>query len=121
MIRVNKLKEVGSMKTRAIVLLASLCLPFLACGPEVEKKPVAAPAAGAGIHPTAAWIMACRTSNGGFGCFPGDSAYVSRTGMAVEALYGLGALRSLPEREATVKWLQGMQQPDGGFIERGDF
>lgn len=74
-----------------------------------------------GPHPTVTWILACRAGQGGFGCFPGDSAFVSRTGMALDALAELGELENLPQREPLIVWLKGMQQPDGGFLEAADF
>jgi prenyltransferase beta subunit len=104
--------------------LSILCLILSAllsaCG--APQQPAAeTPADPAGVHPTVAWIMACRAENGGFGCFPGDSAFVSRTGMAIDALYQLGELRGMPDPEKTISYLLGMQRDDGGFIERENY
>ncbi len=101
------------------------CIFLFACGQMVEKedKQTTAPAAAMpeGAHPTLAWIEACRVPGAGWGCYPGDSSFVSRTGMAVDALYKLGALRKLEDTNVIVSWLQGMQQSDGGFLERRDY
>lgn len=70
-----------------------------------------------GAHPTVSWILACRAGQGGFGWFPGDSAFTSTTGMAVEALAKLGALENLGGRDSLVLWLQNRQGADGGFSE----
>jgi len=106
------------------VTLLLLALAILCCGAPKDERP-AAPEKGlsapSGPHPTVAWILACRVGQGGFGCFPGDSAFVSRTGMAVDALAELGELESLPHRESLVGWLKAQQQPDGGFLEAADF
>ena len=107
-----------------IRLVASILLLVLfSCGAPGEKpgESPAGPGPTGGPHPTVAWILACRAPQGGFGCFPGDSAFVSRTGMALEALADLGALESLGDRQATVGWLMGQQQADGGFLEARDF
>jgi len=73
------------------------------------------------LHPTAQWVLACRVGNTGFGCYPGDNAFTSRTGMALETLGILGALRNLRSKSALLEWLHSRQQPDGGFLEAEDF
>ncbi len=93
-------------------ILAALCLLLAGCASQNTPSDTSALA-----HPTAQWILACRVGNGGFGCYPGDSAFTSRTGMALEALEALGALESLPQRDSLVAWLQARQQKDGGFLE----
>ncbi|MEA1997205.1 MAG: prenyltransferase/squalene oxidase repeat-containing protein, partial [Gemmatimonadota bacterium] len=115
-------------------MLVSLAMMLTVCkGPEEEQVGTArsevAPvveSAGKGKpagkkHPTKAWILACRVHGRGFGCFPGDSAFVTRTGMACEALDEMGELESLPGKEELVAWLKSRQQPDGGFLEAGDY
>ncbi len=97
-----------------------VCLVFITCGGPAEKSAVQTWAPG-GAHPTLKWIEACRVPGQGYGCYPGDSSFVSRTGMAVEALFQLGALRQLQDTDAIVSWLQGMQQSDGGFLEHNDY
>jgi len=109
-----------------VILLVSLVAPaFLSCSGAVDRAGRDSRAgdagAAAGLHPTAAWILACRAGPGGFGCYPGDSAFTSRTGMALEALDDLGELERLEHREELVAWLQARQQPDGGFHEASDF
>ncbi len=89
-------------------------------GSRPEGKP-SEPEAVAGEHPTVAWIQACRVDGEGFGCFPGDSSFVTRTGMACEALDGMGELDNLKDKESIVDWLKSTQQPDGGFIHARDF
>ncbi|MFC2076786.1 prenyltransferase/squalene oxidase repeat-containing protein [candidate division KSB1 bacterium] len=74
-----------------------------------------------GTHPTVKWILACRVGAGGFGCYPGDSAFTSRTGMALEALSDLGFLPELAERDSLIAWLQARQGEDGGFLEAPGF
>jgi prenyltransferase beta subunit len=107
---------------KVLGILAIMIVSLSGCSGAVERGGAekGAPAA-EGLHPVAAWILACRVGQGGFGCFPGDSAFVSRTGMACEALAGLGLLESLPGRDSLVAWIRGMQQPDGGFLEGRDF
>ncbi|MBN2289848.1 MAG: terpene cyclase/mutase family protein [Candidatus Glassbacteria bacterium] len=105
---------------RRLCLIVALATALLA-GCRKERPGEVVPAREPGLHPTAAWILACRVEGEGFGCFPGDSAFVSRTGMAVEALAGLGELGRLQEAGSLVFWLKGRQQPDGGFLEARDF
>ena len=106
-----------------IFYLLTVAVMFLltGCGgsqPGVEPvKPVQI----TGEHPTVAWILACRVEGEGFGCFPGDSAFVTRTGMACEALAEMGEPGNLPDKESIVSWLKSKQQPDGGFIEAHDY
>ena len=101
--------------------LIMVIILFMLTGCERERpgaepgKPVA------GIHPTVSWILACRVDGEGFGCYPGDSAFVSRTGMACQALAGMGELDNLKDKETIIDWLKSKQQPDGGFIEARDF
>ncbi len=113
------------MKRLTCLPLMLICLIFVACGGQSDKSAVepqaSAQTAPGGIHPTVAWIGACRVPGGGYGCYPGDSSFVSRTGMAVDALYQLGVLRKLENTNEIVSWLQGMQQEDGGFLERHDY
>ncbi len=99
---------------QVLLLLTVLVVCLAACGPRAASSE--APA-----HPTAEWLLACRAGTGGFGWYPGDSAFTSCTGMALEALAELDELERLEGREALVAWLQERQQPDGGFIERGDY
>ncbi len=73
------------------------------------------------MHPTAAWVLACRVEGQGFGCFPGDSAFTTRTGMALEILAELGELESLTDRDQLIAWLNSRQQPDGGFMEQSGY
>ena len=113
------------MKYLLFVLFAVLSLSFIQCSPgsapEVSNtKPAGQPEL-SGEHPTVSWILACRVRGQGFGEFPGDSAFVSRTGMALDALAEMGELAKLTNRAEIVGWLQGMQQSDGGFIEHPDF
>lgn len=72
-------------------------------------------------HPTVDWILACRVDNGGFGCYPGDSAFTTRTGMALEALDKLGALENLKHKDSLAAWIKSRQRPDGGFIESENY
>lgn len=106
------------------IIFLLIVITMLSCtAPESERveKLEKGRTAAEGTHPTLTWILACRVGQGGFGCFPGDSAFVSRTGMAVDALAELGRLENLPQRESLIGWLKGMQQPDGGFLEAADF
>lgn len=105
----------------ALPVCAVLALLLSCNGPAVDKTAVPSAPPESGIHPTVAWIRACRVDNGGFGCFPGDSAFTSRTGMALEALAALGALDSLDAKDELIAWLKARQQPDGGFIEADDY
>ncbi len=108
-------------------MLASLCAILalaLSCSHPTGQQdgaPVESAAAPAAVHPSVAWILACRAGNGGFGCYPGDSAFTSRTGMALEALQALGALEGLEGKDELIAWLRARQQPDGGFIEAADY
>ena len=106
------------------IIFLLLVITMLSCpapeGERVEKLEKGKTAA-EGPHPTVTWILACRVGQGGFGCFPGDSAFVSRTAMAVDALEELGELENLPQRESLIAWIKAMQQPDGGFLEAPDF
>ncbi|MFH1068544.1 MAG: prenyltransferase/squalene oxidase repeat-containing protein [Candidatus Glassbacteria bacterium] len=95
-----------------------LCLT-VSCGEKPSQAP--APPAAAGPHPTVEWILACRAPAGGFGWYPGDSAFSSTTGMALEALRDLGALDRVEDTENLVAWLRARQQLDGGFIEKADY
>ncbi|MFP4522050.1 MAG: prenyltransferase/squalene oxidase repeat-containing protein, partial [Fibrobacterota bacterium] len=72
-------------------------------------------------HPSASWIIAGRNGNGGFGCYPGDYGYTSRTGMALLALRDLGALDRLENKKELVSWLLARQNPDGGFYESENY
>jgi len=103
------------------LLIIIVLLVFTGCQKEPSGEKPGKPAPAPGIHPTVAWILACRVEGQGFGCFPGDSAFVTRTGMACEALAGLGELERLNDKESLVAWLKGRQQPDGGFLEARDF
>jgi len=106
------------------IIFLLIVITMISClAPESERveKLEKSRTAAEGAHPTLTWILACRVGQGGFGCFPGDSAFVSRTGMAVDALAELGRLENLPQRESLIGWLKGMQQPDGGFLEAADF
>jgi len=67
------------------------------------------------------WIMACRVPGQGFGCFPGDVSFVTRTGMALEALQLLGRLDEIKDRQALIAWLKSKQNVDGGYREADDF
>ena len=113
------------MKTLLISLLAVLSLSFIQCvSDKTPDNPVtkAAEQAGQKIeNPTLSWVLACRVPEQGFGEFPGDSAFVSRTGMAIDALAEMGELAKLENKSGMIRWLQGMQQSDGGFIEHPDF
>ncbi len=110
------------------ILLTSICTAgvlsaalLLSCtGVQVDSSVDDAVSAGS-IHPTVAWVQACRVEGEGFGCFPGDSAFTSRTGMALEMLDELGALQSLAGKDELVRWLISRQQPDGGFIEQSGY
>ena len=73
------------------------------------------------LSPTAEWVMACRAGDTGFGCYPGDSAFTSRTGMALETLEKLGELDKLQKKEELISWLKSRQQKDGGFVEFHDY
>ena len=84
------------------------CLMFVLTVVIITSCTGAAPGSGGekkleavGIHPTVAWVLACRVDGQGFGCFPGDSAFTTRTGMALEALEQLGALGHLQETNGT--------------------
>ncbi|HUU29762.1 MAG TPA: prenyltransferase/squalene oxidase repeat-containing protein [archaeon] len=102
--------------------LFSLFLLVLLLGGCKEPGPVVqVPEEAAAIHPTVQWILACRQGQGGFGCFPGDSAFTSRTGMALEALADLGGLESLAGKDSLISWLSAHQQDDGGFYEAASF
>ena len=96
------------------LLLLTMFLAVMACSDETGRPSTTA-------HPTVDWVLACRVGNGGFGCYPGDSAFTSRTGMALEALEKLGAREDLAHRDSLIAWLQARQQPDGGFIEADDY
>ena len=101
----------------AVLVLAGLfCVSCAREKPALEKEQAAE-----GIHPTVQWILSCRAGQGGFGCFPGDSAFTTRTGMALEALSDLGALDQLDGRDQLVEWLQARQNTDGGFYEKAGF
>jgi hypothetical protein len=101
--------------TRNLFLFLIFFLSLACCAPLKESEPVISP------HPTARWVLACRVANTGFGCYPGDSAFTSRTGMALETLQNLGALDELTDRGTLIEWLRSRQQPDGGFLEQADF
>ncbi len=107
--------------------LACLLLVLCACGRPASERAVPAEEAAAagvvpaGVDPIAAWLLACRAGQEGFGWYPGDSAFTSCTGMALEALAELGALEPLEGRAELIAWIQARQQPDGGFIESGDY
>ena len=106
-----------------IMILTSFCVVCaLACGaPDWESRTGEEPPATGGAHPIVEWVLACRSGNGGFGCWPGDSAFTSRTGMALEALSDLGALENLEAKDELVAWIKARRQPDGGFLEADDF
>ena len=99
--------------------LALAGLLFCSCAGEKPLPPAEKTAGGA--HPTVQWILACRAGQAGFGCFPGDSAFTTRTGMALEALSDLGALDRLEHRDSLVAWLKARQNEDGGFYEKANF
>lgn len=109
------------MKKLAALLAAVAMLLACAGTDRPERADSGAPAPPDGPHPTVQWILACRAGSGGFGCYPGDSSFTSRTGMAIEALEALGALDDLSGRTGLIEWLKARQQPDGGFIEAGDY
>ena len=102
--------------TTALALAGLLCF-----GCAREKPALETEQATAGVHPTVQWILACRSAQGGFGCFPGDSAFTTRTGMALEALSDLVALDQLEGRNQLIEWLQARQNEDGGFYEKAGF
>ncbi|HUU28359.1 MAG TPA: prenyltransferase/squalene oxidase repeat-containing protein [archaeon] len=108
------------MRLIALILIAGTAL-FSGCkgGQKETVKPAAAQAAV--MHPTAEWILACRAGEGGFGCYPGDSAFTSRTGMALEALASLGELGTLSGKDQLAAWIKARQLPDGGFFEADDY
>ncbi|MFC1544769.1 prenyltransferase/squalene oxidase repeat-containing protein [Gemmatimonadota bacterium] len=105
---------------RIIVTMLATCL-LLSCGGESGTADRRITPTGSPIHPTAAWVLACRVGETGFGCFPGDSAFTSRTGMALEVLDRLGVLEGLSGRQELVAWLKARQQGDGGFLEAGNY
>ncbi|MBN2289982.1 MAG: hypothetical protein JXQ83_11670 [Candidatus Glassbacteria bacterium] len=117
------MKPIRFSWTAVLVSLAAAF--FLSCSGAADKAGRGSSPGASGpdgrLHPTAAWILACRAGSGGFGCYPGDSAFTSRTGMALEALSDLGALERLDGRDRLVAWLQARQQPDGGFLEADDY
>jgi len=95
-----------------LILVVSL---FTGCG---KPQPTYMPRAEAtGLHPTVKWVLACRNGQGGFGSFPGDSAFTSCTGMALEVLAELGALDSLSGKDSLIIWIKSRQNTDGGFFE----
>jgi prenyltransferase beta subunit len=96
-------------------------ISVLLCGCARELPPEKTQARPAGPHPTVQWILACRAGQGGFGCFPGDSAFTTRTGMALEALSDLRALDKLEGQDVLVQWLRARQNADGGFFDKADF
>jgi len=100
--------------------IVAVCLGFLLLVGCAERHP-ADSSSMSGVHPTVAWILACRVGGAGFGCYPGDSAFVTRTGMALEALTTLEALHQVEDRTSLIAWLQGTQQKDGGFLEAPDY
>jgi prenyltransferase beta subunit len=97
--------RIGPLRT--IILSAIVSLLTAACTGSAPSGP----------PPTVKWVLACRVGNGGFGCYPGDTAFTSRTGMALEALSDLGFLESLAERDSLITWLKARQGEDGGFME----
>jgi hypothetical protein len=103
-----------------MIFLGVFCW-LLCCAPGGEDSTGEKPAAAAGSNSIVEWILACRAGNGGFGCWPGDSAFTSRTGMALEALNDLGALEDLEAKDELVAWIKTRRQPDGGFLEADDF
>ena len=101
-----------------------LCLLILSCGTgrDVGENAVEQDfQAAGGVHPVARWVMACRVPGQGFGCFPGDSAFVTRTGMACEVLSQLGCLDLIEDREELAEWIQSKQNDDGGYREADDY
>ncbi len=109
------------MKVSTGLILALSIVLACSNGADRHSTPAGAPAetapASVSLHPTAAWLLACRSGQDGFGWFPGDSAFVSTTGMALEALADLGALDSLSGKENLITWLRSRQGADGGFSE----
>jgi len=116
----RKQKKEKTMKPTALFVLAGLlCLNFSSCGQKGAREEISP--IPQGVHPTLAWILACRVEGKGFGCFPGDSSFVSRTGMACDALAEMGELENLKDKQSLIQWLRSMQQPDGGFLEAVDY
>ena len=105
------------------IILSSFCVVCVfSCGaPGGESRTGEETPATDGVHSITEWILACRSGNDGFGCWPGDTAFTSRTGMALEALSDLGELENLEAKKELVAWIKARQQPDGGFLEADDF
>jgi prenyltransferase beta subunit len=113
------------MKSRQILLLCAsgvLALTLMVSCSEFKNNDTSGDSGQASnLHPTAAWVLACRVEGQGFGCFPGDSAFTTRTGMALEILAELGALECITGKDELVRWLNSRQQPDGGFMEQSGY
>ena len=98
---------------RVLILFSVLVFSsFLACGKTDQSDKTQAELSA--VHPTVSWIQACRVQDEGFGCFPGDSSFTTRTGMALEALSVLSALDKIEDREKLVAWIQSRDFAHGG-------
>jgi len=86
-----------------------------------RKEKVSTAVSAEGFNQVSRWILACRVGQGGFGCYPGDSAFTTRTGMALEALQSMGEVGSLSGKKELAEWLKARQLPDGGFFEADDY
>jgi hypothetical protein len=73
---------------------------------------------GYGIVP---WILACRVPGKGFGCFPGDSSFVTRTGMACEAFAMMGRMDAVKDKSTIISWIKSKQNSDGGYREADNY
>ncbi len=117
----------GMISSRWMVAALLMAVVLVGCGREPEPGAgtaapgATAPAAGSGLHPTAEWLLACRVGTGGFGWYPGDSAFTSCTGMALEALAELDELDQLEGQAELVAWLRAHRGEDGGYFEARDF
>ena len=63
------------------IILTSFCVVcVLSCSAsDRENHTGEGPLVTDGAHCIAEWVLACRSGNGGFGCWPGDSAFTSLT------------------------------------------
>ena len=93
-----------------LVATAQAVFTFRALGFEVPKR-----------EACAAWIRSCQDASGGFRWSPRDPSPSNRpdvwyTWAAVRALELLGS--GPADRAACVRWLNALQNPDGGFGDR---